>query len=76
MVWPLVLLFVVSIVVVLAMTPQAPAAKPQSMDEGSLPMAEPGNVVPIVFGTYIVQAPNIVWFGDLDQTPIRTKSGK
>lgn len=76
MVWPLVLLFVVSLVVVMAMVPQAPGVKPQSMDPGNLPLAEPGAVIPIVFGTYIIQSPNIVWYGDLSQKAIKTKSGK
>lgn len=41
-----------------------------------VPVAEQGRPVPVVFGTVLVEGANVLWYGDLSSTPIKTKGGK
>jgi len=52
--------------------------KPQaaSLDDFSLPTAEEGRPIPVVFGTVLITGPNVVWAGDLKADPIKKKGGK
>jgi len=75
MVWWYVVVFIVAIVVSFAMAPRAPEPTPPAVQEvSSVPTAEAGRAIPVVFGTYVIKASNIVWYGDLGYIPIKKKS--
>lgn len=75
--WAVILiLFIIAVAAVVLLTPGPPQAKPASLDDFNLPTAEPGRPIPVVFGTVLCKAPNIVWYGDLRSTPIKAKGGK
>jgi len=61
-----------------ALTPRPKVEKPQaaSLDDFSLPTAEEGRPIPVVFGTVLITGPNVVWAGDLKADPIKKKGGK
>jgi hypothetical protein len=46
------------------------------LDDFSLPTAEEGRPIPVVFGTVLITGPNVVWAGDLKVDPIKKKGGK
>ena len=71
-------LFYIAVVVIVAVAlqPQVPGVKPPSLNDISVPTAEQGRPVAKVFGTYVVQSPNIVWYGDLGYTKIKSSGGK
>lgn len=71
----IVIAFVISLVVSLALAPKAQEPKPASLEEIDAPTAETGRAIPVVFGTVILKDPNIVWYGDLKTAPIK-KGGK
>lgn len=58
-----------------ALNPRPKPETPQ-LDEFSLPTAEEGRPIPVVFGTVLITGPNVVWAGDLRVDPIRKKGGK
>lgn len=53
--------------------PKNEGAKPAGLGDFSFPTATEGRVVPLIWGTVQISGPNIVWFGDLKQTPIVQK---
>jgi len=53
--------------------PKFENARPAGIGEFKFPTAIEGRPVPIVFGTVKYKGPNVVWYGDLRQTAIRTK---
>jgi len=61
-----------------ALSPRPKVEKPTAagLDDFSLPTAEEGRPIPVVFGTMLITGPNVVWAGDLKVVPIRKKGGK
>lgn len=70
------IIFIVALVLAVALAPSPPSQKPATLDEFQMPTAEPGRPVPVVFGTYVVKSPNVVWYGDLMSEPVKTSGGK
>ena len=70
------MLFVFSTVASTMLAPKPAVPKPANFSELEVPTAETGKPIPVVFGTYIIQSPNVVWYGDLAYAPIKTKGGK
>ena len=61
-----------------ALSPRPKVAKPKAagLDDFSLPTAEEGRPIPVIFGTVLITGPNVVWAGDLRVDPIKKKGGK
>ena len=74
--WEYIVIFIIALVVCYAMQPKQTQPKPASLDDMSIPSAEPGRCIPVVFGTRLLASPNIVWYGDLGYKAVKTKSGK
>lgn len=70
------IIFLIGLFVAFAMAPKAVVPPPPSLDDMQVPTAEPGRPVPVIFGTRLCKAPNVVWYGDLKYTPVETKGGK
>ncbi|HID49349.1 MAG TPA: hypothetical protein EYP40_07040 [Chromatiales bacterium] len=68
-------LFIISSVlqIMLAPTPRVEHAKPAS--DFSAPVAEEGRPIPVVFGEVLIEAPNVVWYGDSEAQPIYSGGG-
>lgn len=66
----------VVIIVAVALQPKPPGQKPASLSEIDVPTAEQGRPIPKVFGTFTVQSPNIVWYGDLGYNKVKKSGGK
>lgn len=71
--WSQLLLLVVSSVISYALSPKPQQPKPAGLDELDAPTADASRPIPVVFGTVYVKGPNIVWYGDLGTSPIRSK---
>ena len=61
-----------------ALSPRPRVETPQAagLDDFSLPTAEEGRPIPVVFGTVLITGPNVVWAGDLSVEPITRSGGK
>jgi hypothetical protein len=71
-----VLLVVALVAVVVAMQPQkSQDSAPASLKDFTVPTAEKGKPIPVVFGTVLVQSPNVVWYGDLYYKAIKSGGG-
>ena len=67
---------VIVVILAVALQPKPPGAKPSALSDIDVPTAEEGRPIPKVFGTYVVQSPNIVWYGDLGYRAIKSSGGK
>lgn len=72
MVWPWVVFWVVSLVVVsAAMAPKPEGMKPSAFEDLNVPVAQVGKEIPVVFGTRDIKSANVTWYGDFSAVPIR-----
>lgn len=53
--------------------PEIEDAKPSGIGDFNVPTATQGRIVPLVWGTCQIKGPNVVWYGDLKQVPIKEK---
>lgn len=74
--WVQLAILIVSALISYALAPKPPVPKPASLQDFDAPTAEEGRPVPVIFGTVWMRGPNVLWYGDLRSTPIRTKGGK
>ncbi|MDY0307886.1 MAG: hypothetical protein RBR18_15765 [Desulfovibrionaceae bacterium] len=51
------------------------SAKPATMADIDVPTATEGRPVPVLFGTRLIENPNVVWWGDLRTVAIKSKGG-
>lgn len=71
-----IVILLVSSYVAWALAPKPPAPKPATLDDFDVPRAEEGAAIGVVGGTWIVKSAHLVWWGDLDNEAIKTKSSK
>jgi len=64
---------VISAVYAYSRIPKPQLAPPPSLDDLEAPTAEEGRSIPVLFGRRRIKSPNVVWYGDLNTTPIRQK---
>ena len=79
MIWNFIVQLVIVIVssfVTAALTPKPEPPKPSTIDDFDAPTADDGRPIPWVFGTVWIKGPNVVWFGALRSTAIKSKGGK
>lgn len=69
--WVEIALWVASFVLSYALQPKVKGPKAAGLSDFTVPTAEVGRPIPVLFGERDIQAPNIVWYGDL-----RTKAIK
>lgn len=69
---PLLIIFIIALAVAIACQPKPSDPAPASFSDINAPTAEPGRAIPVVFGTVLVKCPNVVWYGDLGYSPIRS----
>lgn len=74
--WWNIAMLVISSAISYALRPKPVAPKPASLSDFDAPTVDANRPIPIVFGTVWLRGPNVVWYGDLRTTPIKTKSGK
>lgn len=81
MVWTFIARLVLGLVlsaISYALNPRPKTETPQAagLDDFSLPTAEEGLLIPVIFGTVLITGPNVVWAGDLKVDPLKDKAGK
>jgi hypothetical protein len=67
----LLLLFVATTVVGALLSPHPQGPQPSALGDFSIPTAEEGRAIPVVYGTVKIKGGNTVWWGDLLVKPIK-----
>lgn len=76
MVWAALIIAILAAIYVYASMPGTPSKKPPSLADLQTPTVEDGREILMVFGEVVIDDNNELWHGDLQTTPIKTKSGK
>lgn len=74
--WGYLAVFVIALVASYALAPKPKGQPPPIMDDVQFPQAEVGLEIPVLFGCRDMRAPNVLWYGDLRTTAIKSKGGK
>jgi len=74
--WMQLLVSLVLSIISAALRPKPPQPAPPAIGDINAPTAEEGRPVPVIFGTAYVKDTNVIWYGDMRTTPIKTKGGK
>lgn len=77
MAWLYAVVFVAALVVGFTMAvPKPQSAPPAGLGDFTVPTAEDGREIPVVFGTRDIAGPNVVWYGDFMTVPVQKSGGK
>ena len=74
--WVQLILLVVSYIVSAALAPKPPKPKSAALEDFDIPLAEQGRPIPVVCGTMLITGPDVLWYGGLRTTPIKSSGGK
>ncbi len=74
--WVYAIVFVVALIVGLSMTPKPQSQPPAGLGDFTIPTAEEGREIPVIFGTKDITGPNVVWYGDFSAVAVKKKGGK
>lgn len=74
--WWFVAVFIVALVVSYATAPKPRSQPPLGLGDVTVPTAEEGREIPVLFGTRLLEGPNVVWFGNLRTVAVTKKGGK
>jgi len=74
--WQFLVGVIISLAVSYALRPKPQTQPPAGINDIKAPTADDGREIPVLFGCKPVRGPNVVWYGDLKTTPIKSKSGK
>jgi len=66
----------VGIVIGALTRPSQEGVRPAGLSEFTIPTADEGRPIPVVFGTVLITGANVVWVGDLKTEPIKARGGK
>lgn len=74
--WVQIVIGVVSLVLSAMLAPKPQNPKPGGLGDIKVPQAKEGGSIPVLFGTRDIEAPNVVWYGDLKTVAVKSKGGK
>jgi len=63
-----VVIWIATTLISYALRPKPPGAQPAGLEDFTVPTADEGRPIPVVFGDVLVKSPNCVWYGDLYTT--------
>lgn len=56
---------------IVATTPQPKSRPPADLENIKVPTAEEGRAIPVLFGTRVIEGPNVVWYGDFKTQEVK-----
>lgn len=56
---------------IVATTPQPKSLPPADLENIKVPTAEEGRAIPVLFGTRVIEGPNVVWYGDFKTQEVK-----
>ena len=74
--WYYIIVLVISLIIGIAMAPKPQNAKPPAVTDFSVPTAEEGRDIQVLFGENWITDPNVLYYGKLRTTPIKADGGK
>ena len=56
---------------IVATMPKPKSQPPAELDNIKVPTAEEGRAIPVLFGTRVIEGPNVVWYGDFKTEEVK-----
>ena len=75
MIWTQILYYFITLAISIALAPKPRAPKAAALEDFDFPTAQEGRPIPVVFGEVDITGANVVWYGDLQVSRIRKRSG-
>lgn len=69
-------LFIANLVLSYVLRPKPQTQPPAMLRDIQAPTAEVGREIAVLFGTRNIKSSNVVWYGDLRTTPVKSGGGK
>lgn len=74
--WFYLVVLIVSSLLQYALRPKPAAPKPATLSDFNVPVVQDGKPVAVVFGDVWVDDANVLWYGDVGSSPIKSKGKK
>jgi hypothetical protein len=74
--WQFIAAIVIVAIASFVLRPKPQTQPPAGINDIKAPTAEDGREIGVIFGCKYLRGPNVVWYGDLRTTPIKSKGGK
>lgn len=74
--WGYVAVFIVALFAAVALMPKPQVQPPAGFEQLEVPTAEEGREIAVLFGTRLIESPNVVWYGDFKTEAVQKKGGK
>ena len=56
---------------IVATMPKPKSQPPTELANMNVPTAEEGRAIPVLFGTRVIEGPNVVWYGDFKTEEVK-----
>lgn len=70
------IIMIVAMILAYVLAPKPKGPKAATLYDFNIPTAEDGKPVPVIFGTVWISSFNVLWYGDLNTSPVKKKAGK
>lgn len=74
--WVFFAVFAVTLAATFLFAPKPKGQPSPLLDDIQFPQAAAGLEIPVLFGCRDMRSPNVLWYGDLRTTAIKSKGGK
>lgn len=74
--WQFAVGFAIALILTYVLAPKPQNTPPAGIDDIKAPTAEDGKPIPVLFGCRDLRGPNVIYYGNLKTTPIKSKGGK
>lgn len=71
MIWWYVAAVFVALLVASTLGPKPQSQPPAGLGDIKAPTAEEGREIPVLFGTRVLEGPNVVWYGDFETSAVQ-----
>jgi hypothetical protein len=72
--WVQLVVSLVMMALAYALAPRPPRPSPAGLGDVQAPTAEVGRPIPVIFGTVMLRGSNVLWYGDLSTTDIKSSA--
>lgn len=73
-IWVVIAVIIIAALLAVALQPKPQKPKPAALDEFDFPTADDGRPMCVLFGTNWSNDANVLWYGDLSTSAIKSKS--
>ena len=74
--WPFFIGLVIALAASFILAPKPQSQPSPLLDDIQFPQASASLEIPVLFGCREMRSPNVLWYGNLKTTAIKTKGGK